>query len=247
MKKIILAALFLLLAFYVGWPLWSAYQIRAALDANDVPTLERKVDFASVRASMKPVVTAEVERVFDRAGSGGVGQILGGALKQQLAPQLVETVLAGVITPERLGELYQYRGDIKEFLAERAARKDARKEAREAKEAGGSVNEAGIRLPGGLSIPGLGRKAAAGGDAQKEDAPPTPSPAGSPSSTAGAPSQPPREKPGLANVKRVAMTGPLALEIGVARDKAASVPDLTAQLAFTGFDWKLVGLVPRVR
>lgn len=127
MKKIILLVLCLLLAFYVGWPLWSAYKIHSSLEANDTQTLERKVDFDSVRASLKPVVAAEVDRVLDRAGGGGVGQILGGALKQQLGPQLVETILTSFVTPRQVGEIYSRRGDIREIVAERMARRNGAK------------------------------------------------------------------------------------------------------------------------
>ncbi len=214
MKKIILLALCLLLAFYVGWPMWSAYKIHAALEANDAKTLETKVDFPSVRASLKPTVTSEVERAMDKAAGGVAGQILGGALKQQLAPQLVETILNGVVTPQRIGEFYQRRGDIKDILAERMAKRAKR----EIETAGGGTSpqpqQAGTETP--LPV-------AAGADGKT------------------------RPKLGLGNLKRFAFTGPLGFEIGVARDASAPAADIVAQLGFQGFDWKLVGLVPRGR
>jgi Protein of unknown function (DUF2939) len=210
MKKIILAVLCLLLAFYVAWPLWSAYRIHAALEANDAQTLESKVDFPSVRASLKPVVTSEVDRALERAAgrSGGLGQIIGGAVQQRIGPQLVETILNGFVTPKQVGEIYKQRGDIREIVAERMGKRgEARAEApaEPAKDAGAT----GSGTPAGATKP--------------------------------------REKFGPGNIKRFAFTGPLAFEIGVAKDKAATVPDITAQLGFTGFDWKLVGLVPKAR
>ena len=83
MKKLILLALCLLLAFYVGWPMWSAYKIHAALEANDAKTLETKVDFPSVRESLKPTITSEVERAMDKAAGGVAGQIVGGVLNAE--------------------------------------------------------------------------------------------------------------------------------------------------------------------
>lgn len=213
MKKTILLALCLLLAFYVGWPMWSAYKIHAALEANDAKTLETKVDFPSVRASLKPTVTSEVERAMDKAAGGVAGQILGGALKQQLAPQLVETILNGVVTPQRIGEFYQRRGDIKDILAERMARR-AKREIETGGASSPQPQQAGTEVP-------LPARSGADGPA--------------------------RPKLGLGNLKRFAFTGPFGFEVGVARDASAAAPDIVAQLGFTGFDWKLVGLVLRAR
>ena len=218
MKKIVLVILCLLLAFYVGWPIWSAYRIHSALENNDTRTLESKVDFPSVRQSLKPAVSREVERALDRAaGRGGnLGQILGGALKQQLGPQLVETLLNGFVTPKNVGEIYSRRGDIREIVAERIGKN------RKAKDSGAAQGEPPVE--------------------PEKDGAPAADTATPPADTAK-----PREKLSLANVKRIAITGPLAFEVGLARDKAASIPDITAQLGFKDFDWKLVGLVPTAR
>lgn len=53
-------------------------------------------------------------------------------------------------------------------------------------------------------------------------------------------------KLGLANIRSYRVTGLSSLAVGIARDPAANEPDITAELAFTGFDWKVVGLVPRL-
>ena len=57
--------------------------------------------------------------------------------------------------------------------------------------------------------------------------------------------QAPRRRLTLANIKSYRITGPLSLTIGVARDAAANEPDIIAELAFTGWDWKVIGLVPQ--
>ena len=51
---------------------------------------------------------------------------------------------------------------------------------------------------------------------------------------------------GLANLKRFAFAGPLGFDVGVAKDPTASEPDLTAGMNFTGLDWKLTRIVPRI-
>jgi hypothetical protein len=49
---------------------------------------------------------------------------------------------------------------------------------------------------------------------------------------------------GLANLRGFAPKGPLSLAVALARDAASPGSDLTAVLAFRGFDWKLVALGP---
>lgn len=56
----------------------------------------------------------------------------------------------------------------------------------------------------------------------------------------------PRTPLGLGNIKSYRITGPLSVSVAIARDPAAADPDMTAELAFSGFDWKVVGLVPRL-
>lgn len=50
----------------------------------------------------------------------------------------------------------------------------------------------------------------------------------------------------LANVKSYRLVGPLALEVGIARDPAATTPDVIVELAFTGTSWQVVGIVPQL-
>jgi len=75
----------------------------------------------------------------------------------------------------------------------------------------------------------------------------------------GEPARPSTPAPGLpegrdapprkftrANIKSYRITGPLTLEVGIARDASAVEPDVVAELAFTGTGWMVVGLVPRL-
>lgn len=62
----------------------------------------------------------------------------------------------------------------------------------------------------------------------------------------GAEAKKPRSPLGLANIKSYRITGPLSLSVAIARDPTATEPDITAELAFSGFAWKVVGLVPRI-
>jgi hypothetical protein len=50
---------------------------------------------------------------------------------------------------------------------------------------------------------------------------------------------------GLGNVKSFSMLGPLRFEIGVAKYATAPQADFTAELSFTGTDWKLTAVKPQ--
>lgn len=92
--KRLLVLLFLLFAlgFYVGWPGYSGYQIKTALEAKDVATLADKIDFASVKKSLRPAATAEAERKLkeqlQKAGSGA--GVLGDEIAKKALPKLVD-------------------------------------------------------------------------------------------------------------------------------------------------------------
>jgi hypothetical protein len=56
----------------------------------------------------------------------------------------------------------------------------------------------------------------------------------------------PAPRYGLGNVKSFGMLSPLRFEIGVAKYATAPQADLTAELSFTGTDWKLTAVKPRL-
>ena len=125
------------------------------------------------------------------------------------------------VTPKNVSEIYSRRGDIREIVAERIGKN------RKARDAGEPPIEPT--------------------DDPAKDAAPAESTPPAVDSARAPDARKPREKLSFANVKRFAFTGPLAFEVGLAREKAATVPDITAQLGFKDFDWKLVGLVPKAR
>jgi hypothetical protein len=62
---------------------------------------------------------------------------------------------------------------------------------------------------------------------------------------APAPAEQPKRKFSLSNVKSFSFSGPLSFQVGLVKDPVAATADVTAQMSFTGGDWKLTGLVPR--
>jgi hypothetical protein len=75
MRRLVSLVVLAALGFYVAWPAYSLYRIRGALDAQDAQVLASKVDFDSVRESLKPYATTEMMK-----GIGKFEQSTGGVL-----------------------------------------------------------------------------------------------------------------------------------------------------------------------
>ena len=225
MKRLIFFAVVLLLGFYVAWPAWTGYQIREAIKSEDVATLERKVDFNSVRASLKPVVDAELTRALERLkqDAGPLGAVIGGQLRDESRNRLIDQAVTSLITPPNVIRIAKQGANFRQAF-ERVMMEQVGK-------GGGAL--------GGLG--GLGRL----GDAARRG-----QPAAGEAPRAEAPDQKGDRKPGtagLGSIKSFALDGPLGFSIGVAKDPAATEPEITAKMAFTGGDWKVVGLIPRLK
>lgn len=266
MKRIVLLVVVVLLGFYAAWPAWSAYQIHQSLERKDEAALAGKIDFDSVRKSLEPMVQKDVGMAMDRyiADLGPLGALLGGQIKQQYLKPVVDTALDTLITPRNIIRLYAEKDDLK-TAAEKILVEEMRKPGSVPSGTGGSGSAPAAAPPGGIggvlgkSLPGgLGEAAGralqgAGGQGgqmpsqgdiikgiagKMRSAPQVARPEGAAKKDAG------DRKIGLSNIKGFRFMGPLAMEVGVAKDGAATKPDIVAAMAFRGFDWKLVRIVP---
>lgn len=235
-------------AFYVALPLYAGYDLKSSLDQGDAARLSERVDFASVRVSLRPAVTKTVEDVVSaqlkKAGTSAV--ILSEQLKDTLMPRIVDGVLASLVTPEMFIRIHASGKSLKDALEgiviERAAGAegvgsllvvssddpDGTKPSR-LEEIAGSFGVDVRKALGGL---GGARAVQESGFADDTE----------PLSQASGP--PP--KYGFDNIKHVSLVGPFGLSVGVARTPSARKPELTAEMSFVGGSWKLTGLVPGI-
>lgn len=244
MKRLIAIVVLLLLGFYVAWPGWSGYQIATAIKARDSATLERKILFADVRETLKPLAVQKVGEVYDqqlKAQAGPAGAAILNQIKADVVPKIVDTALGQLVTAPNLIRVVNDRGALKEN-AERILKEQIGKIGLPGLGGGSAGGGAGIQLPGGLGqiagrlgIPGVG------GGAPKAE-PATPPPAAAPAS----PDANATPSFGYANIKRFGFLGPLAFEIGVAKDAAAAEPDVVVEMRFVDGDWRVVGVKPRI-
>ncbi len=242
MRSIGLVGIIALLGFYVAWPIQASYAIRTSLDAQNVEGLNAKIDFPSVRASLKPAVTAKVDQIVTDAlrKAGPAGGALADSLKTSVEPHIVDGVLSAFVTPEMLIRIHASGKSFKEALEgvvlERAAEAPGLATFMIRPEGGaGSGSPSGIEQIAGKL--GIDTRKVLGGGATGPAAQ-TPAADLLPAKSGAKPTY------GLGNIKHFSFKGPLGLSIGVARDADAPKPELTAELGFVDGTWKLTGLVP---
>ena len=243
-----LRLLFLLLAVFIGgwvaWPAFSAYQIYGGMKSADAGVLERKINWDSMRTSLRPTVKREVEKAI--GGSGAKG------FTGALMPQIVDAAMKTIVTPKGLAQVMAHGGDVSSAVSEIVSKQAGKLGGLGALAGGGDGGSGGGGLLGGLLGGGDNKSGAGGilggllgnkkvremagdklgGMMKKKEEP----------EMADKPSSP---SYGLANIKRFAYTGLGAMEVGVAKDPAIDTPDVVAVMEFQDFDWKLTGLVPR--
>ncbi len=251
MKRIAVVVLLALIGFYAAWPAWSGYRIKTAIETENEPLLESKIEFPAVRGALKPLVTAELERTIAQAlkDAGPLGGLIGGQLKGDMVGRMVDSVMNSIVTPANVIKIAHDGKNLKESV-EKVVKEQL----------GGLGGGLGGVLGGGRSGGSEGQKPAGGlgglggvlekfgkrptgggepGKAPEAETKPAPS-----SGQAGA--TPAKRSFGLSNIKRVSINSPVSFSVGVARKPEATEPDVTAEMRFTGFDWKVVSLIPRL-
>lgn len=252
MKRLIALAVLLLLGFYVAWPGWTAYQVAGALKAKDQATLERKIAFADVRESLKPATVQKIGEFYDQLKQqvGPLGSVVAGNIKSDVGAAVADQALKQLVTAPNLIRVVSEGGTLKQN-AERILQEQIGKigglpglgglgglggQSGGAAGGGGMQLPGGVQLPGGIKIPGGIQIPGMGGGAPKAE----PVAQTQPSAAADAPSY------GFSNLKRFGFLGPLAFEIGFAKDPKATVSDVLVEMRFVGGDWRVVGVKPRV-
>ena len=118
MIKVLILALPLALA-YLAWPVYSALEIREAIVAGDTQTLNRKIDWEALRASLKSSISAEtIARLT--ADPDAPKPTLWQRMKAAVAPSMADSIVDRYVTPENLpillGYRRMYRGTVRPAL-----------------------------------------------------------------------------------------------------------------------------------
>jgi hypothetical protein len=115
MRKLWILLLVLIMALgYTAWPLLSAWQLRSALKARDLPTIEARVDWPTLRANLKQTIAANLRDDSRSPGAGAVAK----ALKRTLGPVVAGRMVELVVTPRTLGRVLAGRMAAAEIKSE---------------------------------------------------------------------------------------------------------------------------------
>lgn len=108
----VLTPLLLLATAYVAWPIASALAIREAMREGNIEVLNARVEWDSVRASLKTSLTPEtIARLAEdpEAPKRSLWQ----SVKAAVAPRFADTVIDRYVTPENLPVFLGYRETYK--------------------------------------------------------------------------------------------------------------------------------------
>jgi hypothetical protein len=96
-RLLILPFLFAALT-YSAWPVWSAWQLRAAVKARDLAGIESRVDWPTLRSNLKQTIAANLK---DESRSSDAG-VVRKALKRTLGPFVADRMVDVAATPRTL-------------------------------------------------------------------------------------------------------------------------------------------------
>ena len=107
LPRIIITSLVVALA-YMAWPFVTALQIRDAMIRGDAITLNRKIEWDSLRASIKASITPDAAARL-AANPDAPPPSLWQRVKVAVGASVTNTVIERYVTPERLPVLVGYR------------------------------------------------------------------------------------------------------------------------------------------
>jgi hypothetical protein len=205
MKKLSLLILVLVLGmgYYIAWPAWSAYELQDAIKTRDLVALARKIDFPSVRTSLRASAVEKLAELHDRPNSLPTGAVSSERNRKDVGTPIIDQFLERAATPDSLLRIIREEGPLRTSV-ERLLRDH--------------MNRAGE------------------GAAQVKSTPVE--------RTVGAEAPERTSSYGFANIKSIRPASPFRYEIGIAKDQAATRPDIIIDFGFTGTDWKITGVRP---
>jgi hypothetical protein len=100
--------LLLVAAAYVAWPMYTVLQIREAIRAGDTATLTRKVEWDSVRTTLKASMSAEAIAALE-TDPAAPKPTLWQRVKSTIAPHMASSAIDRYVTPEYFPVFLGYR------------------------------------------------------------------------------------------------------------------------------------------
>jgi Protein of unknown function (DUF2939) len=94
-RKLLILSIVLAMVSYAAWPVWSAWQLRAAIKARELAGIESRVDWPTLRSNLKQRVAVHLEDENPDAG-------MLGTVKRILVPFAASQMVEIAVTPRTL-------------------------------------------------------------------------------------------------------------------------------------------------
>jgi hypothetical protein len=271
MKRLILLVLLALISFYVAWPAFTGYQIYQGLESNQPDVLASKIDFPAVRRSMRGPV---IDQVYARIESvmkdlGPATRLLGDQIPKDNIEKIIDGALESVVSPAKTVEIYANGGSLNTAIKD-AILNEINKmgglmsvlklnnlikhsDGDGQNQGGGTITIGGFKIPKELGgfLKNKQVSDALGGLAGKFALDPEKLagklfPADEAEETTQQSSGKSKSAYGLGNVKSFRFVGPFAMQLGVTRSADATAPELTTEMTFKNYDWRITKLTPNL-
>ncbi len=270
MFRLIFLVLVVATGFYVAWPAYTGYRIHQALESGDQETLQATIDFTSVRQSMRGPVLRQVDRRIEAVmrDLGPATKAVADQIPRDKIETVIDGALASVVTPPQLIDIYakggNYNAAIKQAIMAEIDKigglpallglGQALAQGNDGAQGGdGTATPQSGASIGGFKVPGaLGELLknkdvanALGGLAGKIGL--------DPDKLADKLFPPPRNTEpgngktgefGFGNIKGFGFAGPTAMRLSIAKSAAATNPDVTTEIAFKNYDWRITKVIP---
>lgn len=103
---------------YVASPFYAAWTLREAIKSKDTQTIERKVVWESVRASLKTSLASHAQLLPEATAAGEtVKPTLWQRVKSTFGANMLDRFIESYVTPEGLPQLFAYRQAWKRTVA----------------------------------------------------------------------------------------------------------------------------------
>lgn len=113
-------------AVYIAVPFWTAWSIREAIKSGDSAYLARKVDFASVRETLRPSLAQVALDIPDPAsGEAAPAPGLWKRIKSYWGRSAIDRLVDSYVTPEGLPKMFQWRQTYRQATGSASASSQA--------------------------------------------------------------------------------------------------------------------------
>jgi len=120
MKRKLASGVAVLLIFgvtYAAWPFWSAWTLREAIRKGDTATIERRIEWDSVRATLKDSIARQAQLLPEVNAAGeAIRPTLWQRVKTAFGQSMLDRFIESYVTPQGLPQLFTYKKTYREKI-----------------------------------------------------------------------------------------------------------------------------------